>query len=353
MELEDLGWNPALAAAFQEFRRSGRPGRVIAVDKNLHRVHDGEGEHRAAVSGHFRHRAEKPGDLPTVGDWVVLQSPLTSPAIITVVLPRGTSLHRKAVGRTSAEQPLAANVDTIVIVMGLDGDFSLRRLERALVLAEQSGAVPVVLLNKADLCDDAEARRRDVEAIARGRAVHVISALHGDGVDALATSLTRGRTLAMLGSSGAGKSTLLNRLLGAPEQRTGEVRPHDDRGRHTTTSRQLFFLPGGASLIDSPGIRELQLPADDEAADAVFDDVAAIATACRFRDCQHEGEPGCAVHAAIEDGALPKARLESLRKLRREMRHQAEREDGALRREREAKWKAIHKAQKAARRLDR
>jgi ribosome biogenesis GTPase len=352
VKLEDLGWTPAWAAAFQPFTESGQPCRVSSVYKSSYRVLSPAGERVAVVSGNLRHHASRGADLPTVGDWVAVQSPADGAAVIHAVLPRTTCLQRKAAGRTSDAQPLAANVDTIALVMGVDGDFNVRRLERALVMVRQSGAAPLVLLNKIDLVADVGSYRRAVEAAAAGAPVHLVSALHGEGVDALAPALLRGKTLVLLGSSGTGKSTLVNRLLGTAEQLTGAVRAYDDRGRHTTTSRQLFVLPGGALLIDTPGIREIQLLADVDAIEGTFGDVEALAQRCRFRDCRHEHEPGCAVRAAAEAGDLPAERLESLRKLRAERRYQAEREDGALQRERKAKWKAIHKAQKRSRRQE-
>jgi ribosome biogenesis GTPase len=349
LELEDLGWNAAWVKKLHASDEDGRPARVSAVHKNTYVVVDEAGERGAIVSGHLRHHAQ---DVwPTVGDWVVLV-PDTEPAVIAAVLPRSTCLQRKSAGRTSDAQPLAANVDAILIVMGLDGDFNLRRLERALVMIEASGARPIVLLNKSDLARDPASQRREVEAVAAGVDVHLMSALHGDGIEALAPVFVRGRTLALLGSSGAGKSTLVNRLLGADAQATRQVRAHDDRGRHTTTARQLFRLPSGALLVDTPGIREIQLLATEHGTGGVFDDIAGLSTACRFRDCLHESEPGCAVRGAIAEGELDPARLESLRKLRAELRYQAEREDKALALQRKARWKAIHKAHRRDRRSE-
>jgi ribosome biogenesis GTPase / thiamine phosphate phosphatase len=347
LELEDLGWTPALAAAFQPFANTGRPGRVAAVHNNTYHVLDGQADRTAVLAGHRRHRA----GVPTVGDWVVLDPADADPTVIAAILPRATCLQRKAPGRTSEAQALAANVDLVVIVMGLDGDFNLRRLERTLVLVEQSRARALVVLNKADLGSDVAKRRREVEAVANGVDVHFVSARHGDGIDALTPLLTRGKTLVLLGSSGAGKSTLANRL-GAAEQATAEVRAHDSRGQHTTTTRQMLMLPGGAWLIDTPGIREIQLLSDGEAVERVFDDVAVLAAGCRFRDCRHLEEPGCTVQKAIAEGRLTAERLQSLRGLRTEMRDQAERGDGTQQRERRAGLKAIHKAQKKNRSED-
>jgi ribosome biogenesis GTPase len=204
----------------------------------------------------------------------------------------------------------------------------------------------VVVLNKADVAGDAESRRRETEAVASGAPVFVVSALEGRGVGELSATLRPGDTVVLLGSSGAGKSTLVNQLLGNATQRTTAVREDDDRGRHTTTARQMFVLPSGAWLIDTPGLREIQLLAEDDAASDVFEDVTRLAADCRFRDCGHNGEPGCAVLAAVDTGRMPAERLASLRKLRAEIAHQAERYDPEAARARRARWKSIHKAQK-------
>jgi ribosome biogenesis GTPase len=239
---------------------------------------------------------------------------------------------------------LAANVDTVFLVMGLDGDFNLRRIERALVLAWESGAEPVVLLNKADVCDDVPGRRAEVEAVALGVPVLVVAAKPGEGLDTLAPWLVPGRTVALLGSSGVGKSTLVNRLLGREKQKTREVLEADDRGRHTTTHREIIVLPGGALLLDTPGLREIQLWSDGAGLEATFEDVQGLAAHCRFTDCGHGAEPGCAVRAAVEQGRLAAARLASFLKLQAELRAMEVREDPLKRREERSRWKAIHKS---------
>ena len=235
-------------------------------------------------------------------------------------------------------------MDTVFLVAGLDGDFNPRRVERALVLAWESGAEPVIVLNKADLAVDVEARRREMESAAAGVPVLVISAREGSGLDALSPYLAAGRTVALLGSSGVGKSTIANRLLGDELLRTSAVREHDQRGRHTTTHRELLLLPGGAILLDTPGLREIQLWAGDEGLAAAFSDVSALASRCRFRDCRHQGEPGCAVQAAVGSGTLAEARLASHHKLERELRHRRLQADAGLQQAEKARWKAIHKA---------
>ena len=321
------------------------PGRVVAGHSRLLHVRTQEGEAVAAVAGRLRHEARGPLGLPTVGDWVALRPPEAGHrAVIEGLVPRRTAFVRRAPGDRSVAQVLAANVDTVFLVMGLDGDFNPRRLERALVLAWESGADPVVLLNKADLCEDLAARRRETECVAPGVPVLVIAARPGEGLEALMPWLTPGRTVALLGSSGVGKSTLVNRLLGREKQRTREVRSADQRGRHTTTHRELIGLPGGAQLLDTPGLREIQLWSDGAGLDAAFEDVSGLFASCRFTDCSHGTEPGCAVIAAVGEGRLDPARLESFRKLQAELRALEIREDPLERRKERSRWKAIHKS---------
>ncbi len=252
---------------------------------------------------------------------------------------------RRTGARPQDEQILAANVDVALLVAGLDGDFNLRRLERYLAVAYAGGAQPVIVLNKADVATDLVGLRVAAEAVAPGVEVRTISALTGDGVTALETDhLSRGRTAVVLGSSGVGKSTLVNALLGSARQRTGAVREDDARGRHTTTRRELIRLPGGALLIDTPGIRSLGVAGAAEGLDPTFAEIAEIAAACRFRDCRHDGEPGCAVHAAIADGRLDPDRLASHRKLEREAAHVARSADPLLREAERRRWKAIQQS---------
>ena len=325
--LEEYGWTPFFARAFSSFldelpdaeRDSVVPARVTAPGRGLHRLWtaDGEGgEVTAPAAGRVLS-----GESVAVGDWVVLD---TAGPVIRAVLPRRTALSRKVAGARSAEQVLAANVDTVFLITGLDGDFNLRRLERMAILAGASGAEPVVLLTKADLLDRSELDERiaEVRSVVPGTPVHAVSALsdEGWGLDALELHLTPGRTVALLGSSGVGKSTLVNRLADAELLATGAVRASDDRGQHTTTHRELVRLPGGSLLIDNPGLREVQLWVEGEGAVAeAFPEIEALAEDCRFRDCTHQHEPGCAVVAAVESGELPAERLESLRGLEREV----------------------------------
>ena len=253
-----------------------------------------------------------------MGDWVSVTGEPEHGMLIREVLPRRTQIARKVAGRRVAAQVLAANVDTLFLMMGMDGDYHPRRLERYLAQAWESGARVAVLLNKADVCEDTEARRMEICGIATGANVLCISAATGAGITQLDCYLETGQTIVLLGSSGVGKSTLVNRLLERDAQATSPVRTSDSRGRHTTTARQLFFLPGGAMVIDTPGLRELQLWDSEAGLDQAFGDVEVLAKHCRFRDCKHLGEPGCAVAAAIREGELEQERLENHRKLLRE-----------------------------------
>jgi ribosome biogenesis GTPase len=347
--LEELGWSDFFAEAWAELSppEGQVPARVVVADPRVLRVRGEEGERLAELSGRLRHAARAPIDRPTAGDWVALRSrPGASRALVDFVLPRRTAFVRRAAGAVTVEQILAANVDTVFLVMGLDRDFNPRRIERALVLAWESGADPVVLLNKADLCDSVDARRSEVELVAPGVPVRVIAAKEGRGLEALSAWLKRGRTVALLGSSGVGKSTIVNRLLGEERLKTREVRESDQRGRHTTTRRELVTLPAGGLLLDTPGLREIQLWGTEDGLASAFEDVLGLASQCRFRDCAHLPEPGCAVRAAVEAGQLPEERLASYHKLLAELRSLEVRQDPLLRREERGRWRSIYRSLK-------
>ncbi|HEY9723849.1 MAG TPA: ribosome small subunit-dependent GTPase A [Oscillatoriaceae cyanobacterium] len=345
--LVHLGWNDRIAAAFQPYAGHGyEPGRVSIVHQHLCRVLTATGDTLAQVTGRFQFEAAGPQDYPAVGDWVVLQTQPDGRGLIHAVLPRGSKFSRKAAGSPATEQVVATNVTTLFLVNALNHDFNLRRLERYLTLAWESGANPVVVLNKADLCAELPERIAACEAIALGAPVHAVSAATGEGLEVLASYLGTGETVALLGSSGAGKSTLLNRLCGGDRQRTQAVRDGDDRGRHTTTHRELVPLPSGGLLIDTPGMRELAMWGGADGFEETFEDVSRLAADCRFRDCRHAHEPGCAVRAAIETGELDEGRLRSFTKLQREVAYQARKSDRPASLAEKARWKQIHKAAK-------
>lgn len=344
MDLQSLGFTVSVAEAFAPYDREGfAAGRVSSAHTHVYRVLTERGEVLAEVSGRLRHDAGGPHDFPVVGDWVALEvRPEGGRATIRAVLPRWSRFCRKVPGSVTEQQVVAANVDSVFLVAGLDGDFNPRRLERALVLAGESGARPVVVLNKADL-GTGEERRREAAAVAPGVPIHVVSARTGEGLDALEPYLGRGRTVALLGSSGVGKSTLVNRLLGDGDRPTAEVRAGDDRGRHTTSHRELVVLPGGGLIVDTPGLREIRLWGGEEGLGEAFPDIRELAAACRFRDCRHESEPGCAVLEALAEGGLAAERLASYRKLAAEQRQFALRHHERLRQAEKRKWRSLHR----------
>jgi ribosome biogenesis GTPase len=349
MSLTELGFTASFADAFAPHASKGlEPARVARMDKGLYHVltsADGE-PLRAEASGRLRHDAREAADYPAVGDWVAIAPPEGGTTLIHAVLPRATAFTRTAPGRETVEQVVAANVDVAFLVAGLDNDFNLRRLERYLVAARESGARPVIVLNKADVVPPGTfaVRLAETEEIAGGAPVHALSAIQGAGLEALDPSLAPGSTVALLGMSGVGKSTIVNALLGEERMATGAVREWDQRGRHTTTHRELVRLASGAWMLDTPGMRVLALWGGEEGVSSTFDDVSAIAARCRFGDCAHQGEPGCAVAAALRSGELPEERYASWRKLQREARAFAARHDKRLAAKEKARWKAITKS---------
>lgn len=348
VKLLELGWSPRWEALFAPHAAAGLvPARVVRGDRGSALVASAAGPARAKPSIRLLKSAAGPADLPVAGDWVALlaRDDLDTP-LVEAVLERAGAITRGDPGRGSETQVLAANVDTVFVVHPIAEAPNRRRIERELALAWDSGAAPVVALTKADLCPDPEKARAAVEAIAIGVEVLVMNALAGEGVRALLDRLPPRRTAVLIGPSGAGKSTLINALLGEARQATREVRVGDGRGRHTTVARELVPLPGGGLLIDTPGLRALALTGSEEGIASVFPEIEALAERCRYRDCTHEAEPGCAVRAAAEAGELDPERLASYHKMMRETQAAAMRTDARLRSERERKWKAIHKAAK-------
>jgi ribosome biogenesis GTPase / thiamine phosphate phosphatase len=333
--LEELGWDAAAASALDELQDDNLfPARVAAQHRGEYVLFTEEGELRAKPAGRLLYDREIGGELPAVGDWVGVRRPAT----ITAILPRRSAFIRKTAGQSSVEQVLAANVDVAFLLAGVDDDFSLRRLERYLTTAWESGAEPVIVLTKADLLLDIDAAVLSAESVAIAVPVHPISNITGEGIEALDSYVSPGRTIVLLGSSGVGKSSLLNRLAGQEVMKTKAIAA-DGTGRHTTTHRELVLLPNGAMAIDTPGLRELQFWEGDIG--AAFEDIEALAGECRFRDCAHTLEPGCAVLAAVDNGTLELDRLRSWRKLQRELESIAARTDRRLRIARKKRWKQI------------
>ncbi|MBI2833738.1 MAG: ribosome small subunit-dependent GTPase A [Acidobacteria bacterium] len=344
MGLEDLGWNPELAAAFEPHAAEGlRPARIAAEHTHIYRVYTETGICDAVVAGQLRYRAERRGDFPAVGDWVALEPRRAGRAIVRAILPRKSKFSRKRAGLLTEEQIVAANVDVVFLMAGLDDEFNVRRLERYLILARESGADPVILLNKADLSADPEAALAEVRRVAPGVPVHHLSLRTAEGLDAVRQHLARGRTIALLGSSGVGKSTLINRLLGVERQRTREVRRQDSRGRHTTTFRELILLPQGGLVIDTPGMREIQLWGPQEGLREVFEDIDAIGADCFFQNCRHRREPRCAVKTAVSEGRLSRDRLESYHRLQDELQRLAAKQDKRAQLQQKRIVRSIHR----------
>lgn len=315
MNLENIGYNTDLSNAFEALSfKDAVPGRVVWQSAYSYRVQCSEAEIAAEPTGKV-----KSVELPAVGDWVSVRQPDTGgTGIILAILPRKSAFSRNAAGKTVHEQVVASNIDEVLIITDLDKDFNLRRIERYITLVYNSGANPVVVLNKTDLAEDVEAVIARTEAVSPGIPVYAVSAEENMGVDQLEKHLGPGRTLAFLGSSGVGKSTIINRLLGVDRLEVGEVREADGKGRHTTTHRELVILPGGGAVIDTPGMREIQVWGNEDGLADAFPEIDDLAVACRFRDCRHDSELGCAVREALETGLLDDGRFESYMKLRAE-----------------------------------
>ncbi len=329
--LQEFGWTDRLEGLYEasidelpltaDERSALFAARVSRQDRHRYQLLSGTGPRAGEVSARFvTDHSDDPAQFPAVGDWVIV-SPRPASELVTIhrVLPRASSFSRKVAGATTREQVVAANIDTVFLVSGLDNDFNLRRIERYVTLAWNSGATPVVVLNKADLVSDIPEKIAAVSKVAIGIDVIAVSTMTDSGTEPLSPYLVPGKTVALLGSSGVGKSSIVNHILGKNSLQTTAVREDDSRGRHTTTFRELFITPGGTLLVDTPGMRELQLWAEEEDVQQTFAEIEELATQCRFADCAHESEPGCAIQQAIEDGRIDPARFASYLKLMREV----------------------------------
>ncbi len=346
MDLAVIGWSDFFASAYAPYCQQGFcVGRVAIVHRDACILYTEMGEVTADLTGKLRYQATAMADLPAVGDWVVIRlREAEKQATIHAVLPRKSYFSRKLAGTTTTEQVIAANVDTAFLVSGLDGDFNLRRIERYLTLIWECGANPVVVLNKVDMCDRPAERVAAVEAIAVGVPVVTLSAAYNEGLEQLQPFLRVGQTIALLGSSGVGKSTLINQLRGKDTQAVQSVRRHDSRGKHTTTHRELILLPSGGVMIDTPGMREIQIWSGDTGIPETFADIEALEQDCRFRNCQHGNEPGCAVQQALAMGYLDEARWLNYQKLQRELRYLTRKQDQRASQLEKDRWKKIHQS---------
>ncbi len=349
--LSPWGWN----SRWQALREAGGtpdllPGRITTESRQIYTVEGPEGPVTAGISGAYHYRAVLRSDYPAVGDWILYKPSDGNKGVIEQLLPRQSCFSRKTAGERTEEQIIAANIDTVLLVFGINGgrNFTSGGLERYLTLAWESGAVPVVVLNKADLCS-AEEREKALltaENSAPGVSIYEVSALTGEGLEGLTGSISPGSTVALTGPSGVGKSTIINALAGRELQKTTSQREGDLKGRHTTTRKEMFRLPGGLILIDTPGLKEIQLWASEEALAETFDDIALLARECRFKDCTHRGEPGCAVQQALSRGELEHRRYENYLNMEKELNYLKTRQDSQAARMEREKWKGIAKIQK-------
>lgn len=348
MNLTSLGWNEHYKQLAASFLKDGLiPARVASEQKQIYRVLTEQGEYSAEITGKMRFQADGRKDYPAVGDWVMISPRMDEgKAIIHAILPRKTKFSRKIAGLVIDEQIVAANIDTIFIVNSLNNDFNISRIERYLILAWESGANPVLILSKADLCSDIDHKIAQIEDIAIGVPIHVISSLQNEGLDQLRPYLQEGQTAALLGSSGVGKSSIVNRLIGETIMNVQAVRAGDDRGRHTTTHRELIALEYGGLIIDTPGMRELGLWDSEAGLQTAFDDIEDLAKLCKFDDCSHGSEPGCAIKEAIKAGTLDRRRYDSYVKLQRELEYLARKENRREQLATKDKWKKISKDSK-------
>jgi ribosome biogenesis GTPase len=345
IDLETIGWDVFFEESFGPYQIQGLvPGRITQVQRKSCIALTENGEIEVRVSGKFRYDTFEKGSYPVVGDWVGIKKEFNDDkGVIQAVLPRRSKFSRKVAGKVTEEQIIVANVDIVWIVSGLDNDFNIQRIERYLTLASESGSKPVVILNKSDICNDPDAKIEQVKRIAPSTPIHSISAELNQGLDILNQYLGKGKTIALIGSSGAGKSTIINRLLGVDRQKVGAVRKSDSHGRHITTYREMIMLPNGGMIIDNPGMREIQLWSKGESLNDVFKDIEEIAQQCRFRDCMHESEPGCAIKDALDKGELDPRRYTHYLKLRKEVKFLSIKQNEMVRSTEKAKWKNMAK----------